>query len=94
MSRRPIPSHELYRHFQCPKNWHPGQQSYFGRFRRIPRKLKKTAKRVRYEWLDLGQKLWHLQGERNPDLNRFLIKQITDTPNLCTDKTVRVNTMR
>ena len=30
----------------------------------------------RYDFLDLGQKLWHIQSLTNPNYNRFLIKQI------------------
>lgn len=76
--KRPIPYDELERHFQVPKSWMPGEQSYFSRFRRLPRRLKKKAKKVPYSFLDLRSKLWYHQGLVNPDLNRFLIKKVVE----------------
>lgn len=70
---------DLERHFKLPKTWMPGRQAYFDRLKKIPRKLKKSAKEAApFDRLSLEQKLWYLQGLRNPDLNRFLIKKIAE----------------
>lgn len=46
--------------------------------KRVPRKFKKEYKHIlcgkRYDYLELGQKLWYIQGLINPNYNRFLIK--------------------
>lgn len=59
------------------KRWQPGEP-YFGTGK-VPRKLKKRAKALPLGWLDLGQRLWYLQGLLNPDLNAFLIKLVVQS---------------
>ena len=71
-----IPYEDLEKHFTSPKVISP----FFKNVNRVPRKFKKKWKHIlcgnRYEFLDLGQKLWHIQSLTNPNYNRFLIKQI------------------
>jgi hypothetical protein len=71
---------DLSKSFTKPKNWIPGKQSFFDHYKRIPRKLKKRAKRFSNkkcdDTLDLGNKLWYLQHLENPNYNRFLITLI------------------
>jgi len=69
---------DLNKKFKAPKDWVPIQQSFYGRFKRIPRKLKKKANRVKYDFLDLHQKLWYIQDQ---DYNRFLIKKLLEAYN-------------
>jgi len=53
--------------------------SYF-KCKRVPRKFKKKWKHIlqgnRYDFLELNQKLWFIQGLENPQFNRFLINFI------------------
>ena len=71
-----IPYEELEKHFIAPKLISP----FFKDVVRVPRKFKKKWKHIlcgdRYDFLDLGQKLWYIQHLTNPNYNRFLIKQI------------------
>ena len=80
MNKKEVPYDELVRHFKTPGNWIPGEQAYFDHFKRIPRKMKKRAKKMtaNMEWLSLGQRLWYVQGLDNPNLNRFLIKMVVE----------------
>jgi len=53
--------------------------SPFFRVKRIPRKIKKKAKKfcgVMWSDLDNGQRLWRFLDKRNPDYKRFLINEI------------------
>jgi len=46
--------------------------------KRVPHKFKKKWKHVlcgdRYDFLNLGQKLWFIRWTTNPEYNKFLIK--------------------
>jgi hypothetical protein len=68
-----IPYEELEKHFTAPK-------TIGFNYKRVPRKFKKKWKHIlqgeRYNFLELGQKLWYIQHLTNEDYNRFLIKQI------------------
>lgn len=69
---------ELDKHFTAPN--HLGNKNFFYNVKRVPRKFKKRWKHIlcgdRYDFLDLGQKLWYIQSLINPEYNRFLIKQL------------------
>lgn len=73
-----IPYKELDKHFTAPK--HLGNKNFFYDVKRVPRKFKKKWKHIicgdRYDFLDLGQKLWYIQSLTNPEYNRFLTKQL------------------
>lgn len=68
----------LENHFTTPKGF--GEVPHFHNCKRVPRKFKKKWKHIlqgdRYDFLDLGQKLWYILEFTNPDYKRFLIKQI------------------
>ena len=70
---------DLDKHFTAPKNH--GLVNFFN-CKRTPRKFKKKWKHIlcgdRYDFLDLNQKLWYIQGLMNPNYNRFLIKKICE----------------
>ena len=62
--------------FTKPKN-------FIGSFfncKRVPRKFKKKWKYIlqgsRYDFLDLNQKLWLIQGTTNPEYNAFLTLEV------------------
>lgn len=66
---------DLDKFFTVPKNLSP----FYGKVR-IPRKLKKKVKAIFWtSWNDNGQRLWYYLGWRNPNYQRFLIKQICKT---------------
>jgi hypothetical protein len=69
---------KLENHFKLPKNFTPGDESYYSRYKRIPRKLKKKGTKVRekYPFLTLHQTLWFLLSINSKDYHRFLIKKI------------------
>ena len=69
---------DLEKHFIKPKNWTPGKQSFFDHYKRIPRKLKKHAKRISKTDLPIGNKLWDALYQRNKNYCRFLIKQLLE----------------
>jgi len=65
---------ELELHFTAPKDWIPNKEQYFGRHKRLPRKLKKLGKK----WdKDPNIGLWYRQYHLNRHYNTFLIKQLT-----------------
>lgn len=71
---------DLEKRFKKSKNWTPGKQSFFDQYKRIPRKLKKQATNTKKKWisdLGLGNRLWFIQGKKNPGYNQFLINFIT-----------------
>lgn len=71
--------YELDKHFKKPKDWNPGVQSFYDRYKRIPRKLKKRANTVKNATdLGLGNMLWYLQHLLNPNYNKFLIKLVIE----------------
>lgn len=67
---------DLDKHFTSPK-----QTKFI--HKRVPRKFKKKWKHViqskQFDFLELNQKLWYIQGIVNPNYNRFLIKKICET---------------
>lgn len=69
---------DLEKHFIAPKVISP----FFKNVSRVPRKFKKKWKHIlygdRYDFLNLGQKLWYIQSLTNPNYNRFLIKQLCE----------------
>jgi hypothetical protein len=64
--------------FTKPKNFN---KYPIKKHKRVPRKFKKKWKHIlqgdRYDFLDLGQKLWFIRWQTNPKYNEFLIKEIT-----------------
>jgi hypothetical protein len=69
---------KLDRHFTAPKVISP----FFGEITRIPRKLKKRLSKYpewNYNFLTIGQKLWHDLTVTNPDYARFIIKKICES---------------
>jgi len=67
---------DLDKHYMKPKNWTPVKMSFFDQYSRIPRKLKKEAKRKASTSLPLMHILWDALYQKNPNYCRFLIKQI------------------
>ena len=71
---------ELDRFYQCPMSFVPGKMSWTGQWTKIPRKLKKRARLIPYEFLSLEQKLWYLLSIEHPDYHAFLIKKVVEAP--------------
>jgi hypothetical protein len=76
--RKRIKYEDLERHFTKPKDWEGGKQPFFGRHKRLPRKLKKLGKTwaKKTASCDYLSALWYRQHCLNPNYNRFLIKLV------------------
>lgn len=72
-----IPYEDLEKHFSEPKIKFSMREH-----KRLPRKFKKKWKHIlcdeRYDFLDLGQKIWYIIFLENRNYNRFLIKMVCE----------------
>lgn len=75
-----IPYNELDNYFKPPKHWFPGcGKTYFGAYKRLPRKLKKLGKKWdRFGLVSAGSGLWYRMSVLNPNYHRYLIKLLIE----------------
>ena len=67
---------DLEKHFTAPKIISP-----FYQYKKVQRKLKKKYKWMfnkKYNYLEIGQKLWWILEFENMDYKRFIIKKVIE----------------